>query len=89
MKKFITSILSLLYVLLLGIPTPKHSLHKQPNKSDFTRALNQWIERNFYIIALASIVFLLIAFVFVCFAICGISAVESGGMRNFINGGIL
>ena len=26
-------------------------------------------------------------FIMLCFAICGISAVESGGMRNFVNGG--
>ena len=30
-----------------------------------------------------------VLFIILCFAICGISAVESGGMRNFINGGSL
>ena len=29
-----------------------------------------------------------VLFIILCFAICGISAVESGGMRNFINGGV-
>ena len=28
-----------------------------------------------------------VLFIILCFAICGISAVESGGMRNFIHGG--
>ena len=28
-----------------------------------------------------------VLFIILCFAICGISAVESGGMRNFVNGG--
>ena len=80
--KFITSLLSLLYVLLVGTPQPKHSLHKQPTKSDFYRNLNFWIQRNFYIIALVSIIVLLIGFVVVCFAICGVSAVESGIQYN-------
>lgn len=29
-----------------------------------------------------------VLFIVLCFAICGISAVESGGMRNFVNGGV-
>jgi predicted RND superfamily exporter protein len=87
--KFITSLINFLLVLLIGIPTPKNSLHKKPTKDDFYRAFNCWIQRNFYIIALASIIFLLICFVIFCFWIVGVSAVESGGMRNFINGGML
>lgn len=29
-----------------------------------------------------------VLFLVLCFAICGISAVESGMLRNFINGGV-
>lgn len=79
---FITSILSQLMILLVGTPQPKYSLHKQPTKEDFTRNLNCWIQRNFYIICILAILFLLLAFVFVCFAIVGVSAVESGTVYN-------
>ena len=47
---FITSILSLLWILIVGTPQPKHSLYKQPTRDD---------------------------------------SVESGTMRNFINGGVI
>ena len=53
-------------------------LHKQATREDYLRTLNCWIQRNFYILALASIIFLLIMFVIVCYLICGVSAVESG-----------
>jgi hypothetical protein len=76
--------------LLLGNPTTsKVRLAKKPTREDHIRSLNCWIERNFYLIVLACMIFLLIAFVLVCFAIVGVSSVESGGMRNFVNGGLL
>ena len=76
--------------LLLGNPTAgKVRLQKKPTRDDHIRTINCWIERHFYIICLAAIVLLLVAFVMVCFAIVGVSSVESGGMRNFVNGGLL
>lgn len=77
-KHFITSILSLLSVLLVGTSTSKNSLHKKPTYEDKRKALNSWVQMNFGIIALAAVVFLLIIFVFVCFLLVGVSATESG-----------
>ena len=77
-KHFITSILSILSVLLVGTPPAKNSLHRQPTREDRRKAINCWIQMNFGIIALAVIVFLLIIFVFVCFLLVGVSATESG-----------
>ena len=82
MIKGIVSILSLLWILLVGTPQPKHSLYKQPTREDFSRNLNCWIQRNFYIIALAAILTLLVSFVIFMFWLCGVSAVESGNYYN-------
>ena len=82
------SFLRLLQVLILGNRNvPKHDLRKRKTTSDAMKSLNSFIERNFPIICLASILFLLIVFVIVCYALVGVSAVESGAMRNFVNGG--
>lgn len=87
MFKFITSFLSLLYVLLVGTSTnDKVRLAKKPTKEDHMRNLNCWIQRNFYIIALAAILILLIIFAIVCFMIVGVSAVESGNYYNHLGG---
>ena len=83
MIKIFYSFLSLLWVLLVGTPNqPKHDLRKQPKKEDINRKINLWIERNFGLIALATIVFLLILFVLMCFWLVGVSAVESGIQYN-------
>ena len=85
MIKGIISTLSLLWILLAGTPTnAKHSLYKQPTREDFSRNLNYWIQRNFYIIALAAILILLILFVIVCFWGVGVSTLESGNYYNHI-----
>ena len=47
-----------------------------------------WAIAHAYILMPVSIIILLLLFVGLCFAICGVSAVESGGMRNFIAGGV-
>ena len=79
------SFLRLLQVLILGNKNvPKHDLRKRKTTSDAMKSLNSFIERNFYIICLASILFLLIMFVIVCYAIVGVSAVESGTVYNHI-----
>ena len=83
---FITTILS----LLLGTNTAaKHSLYKEPTKEDFTKKLNCWVYRNFYIIVLVILVAVFVTFIFTCFAIVGLSATESGMLRNFVNGGVI
>ena len=76
--KFLTTILS----LLLGTPTAKHDLRKKPTRQDLSKTLNCWIQRNFYIIALIFLIILMIMFVWVCFAIVGVSATESGTVYN-------
>lgn len=62
-------------------------LNKKSTREDYRREINYWVTRNFGIIAIIAIVFLLIVFLMVCFTIVGVSAVESGAMRNFLNGG--
>jgi len=80
------SFLRLLQVLILGNRNvPKHDLRKRKTTSDAMKSLNSFIERNFYIICLASILFLLIMFVIVCYAIVGVSATESGIQYNQFN----
>ena len=87
MIKGIISILSLLWILLVGTPSnAKHSLYKQPTREDFSRNLNCWIQRNFYIIALAAILTLLVSFVLFMFWCVGVSAVESGNYYNHMGG---
>ena len=95
MIRSIISTLSLIRILLVGTPTPDKStilnkkMSKQEKRTYMKVRFNLWIERNFGFIALAAILILLLLFVVVCFWIVGVSAVESGGMRNFINGGIV
>ena len=86
MIKGIVSILSLLWILLVGTPQPKHSLYKQPTRDDFKKEVNYWIARNWNFIALAAILILLISFVLFMFWICGVSAVESGNYYNHFGG---
>lgn len=91
----IISTLSFLWILLVGTPTESKSTilnKKLSNKEKRIRMkvrFNFWIERNFGFIALAAILILLIIFVVMCFWIVGVSATESGTMRNFINGGVI
>ena len=95
MIKGIVSFLSLLYVLLVGTPTPNKSrilnrkLTPKEKRVYYKVKINLWIERNFGLIALAAILILLMIFVVMCFWIVGVSATESGAMRNFINGGVI
>lgn len=77
-------------ILLVGNSNnPVNDLRRKPTREDYLRTLNCWVERNFYIICLAAILFLLLIFCILCFLIVGVSATESGAMRNFINGGVL
>ena len=79
-----------LYLLIFGDANrPVNDLHKKSTMNDKLLKWNGIFGQYFYIICIAAIILCLIGFVAVCFHICGISAVESGGMRNFVNGGFI
>lgn len=87
----ITSIILSLLMLLIGTQTDgaKNSLHKKPTPEDQMKAFNGWIQKYFYIICLAFLIAVFVTFILTCFYACGLSATESGMMRNFINGGVI
>lgn len=60
----------------------KYDLHKKPCKEDYIQELRVWLTMNFSFIALAAIIGLIVFFVWFCFFITGISAVESGMLYN-------
>lgn len=78
-----------LYLLLFGdAHQPVHDLRSKKHKrEDLRRNLNCFIAKNFYIIVLAILLLCFITFVVSCFLFVGISATESGMLRNFVNGG--
>lgn len=88
MIKGIISTLSLLWILLVGTPTPNKSkvlnkkMTNQEKRIYYKVKINLWIERNFGLIALAAIIILLIIFVVMCYWIVGVSATESGTVYN-------
>ena len=51
--------------------------------------IEAWILSHAPLLLVLFLIMGVVLFIILCFAICGISAVESGGMRNFINGGSL
>lgn len=66
--------------LLFGtMNVPKHDLRKKPT---FKESFYSFLERNFVLFAYLAVIFLLIMFVVVCYAIVGISATESGVTYN-------
>ena len=88
--KYINLLITTILSLLLGTNTSaKHSLYKEPTRDDFRKEFNYWYARNFNFIALAVLAIVFVAFILFCFIICGVSATESGMMRNFINGGVI
>jgi len=60
-------------------------LQKKPTREDYQKEINYWVTRNFGIIAIVTVIFLLIVFVIVCFAIVGVSATDSGVVYNHFN----
>ena len=75
----------LIFLTFLGFKTgPVNDLRKQPTREDYMRSLNCWVQRNFGIVALTTIIILLIVFIIVCSAIVGVSAVESGNYHNHL-----
>ena len=73
-----------LLILLFGTSknVPKHDLRKKPTSDDAMKSLNEFLQRNFYIICVLAIIFLLIVFCTVCYMLVGVSAVESGTVYN-------
>ena len=57
-------------------------LQKPKSKTTVTEYINRFVERNFYLIVLLTILFLLTVFVLCCFAIVGMSATDSGMTYN-------
>ena len=76
--------LRLLQVLIYGTrPVPKHDLRKKTPMSDIFR---EFLQMNFYYIALAAIVFFLIMFVIICFYITGTAVLYTVWRPSFNNG---
>ncbi len=90
--QILMSFLRLLQFLLVGLQfllvgnqdVPKYDLRKKPTSDDAMKGLNEFLQRNFYIICVLAIIFLLIMFVICCYMIVGMSAVESGVTYNHI-----
>ena len=51
--------------------------------------IERWVLAHLTLCITVGIIVMSILFVLGCFAICGVSATESGAMRNFVNGGTL
>lgn len=53
-----------------------------------TEKIDDFALSHAHIILPLAIIILLALFIGLCFAICGVSAVESGMMKNFLSGGV-
>ena len=73
-----------IFILLFGTSrnVPKHDLRKKPTSDDAIMSLNMFLQKNFYIICVLAIIFLIIVFVIICYMLVGVSAVESGAVYN-------
>lgn len=91
MFKFITSLLSLLQILLVGTSVPKKStilnkkLTNQEKRKQSKERMNQWIQLNFNFIALAAILIVIVSFLLFLVWSAGVSTVESGAVYNHMN----
>ena len=65
-------------------PKAKHDLRK---KKTIKEQLYEFLEDNFIVFAYIIIIIAICVLIWVAIWMCGVSAVESGAMRNFINGG--
>lgn len=71
-----------LLILLFGQKQrPVHDLRKQEQKS-LSEGLGEWVQMNYTLFALVLIPVLLVLFILLCYAICGVSATESGAVYN-------
>ena len=81
-------------ILLFGMPNKNKSnvLNKKVSREEYLQKkymkFNHWILLHFPMISLTAILILLIIGVLTCYYF-GISCVESGSLRNFINWGVL
>ena len=61
-------------------------LQKQASKEDICKELYDLIARNFDFIALVVVLICIIVFIYACFSLTGVSAVESGNYYNHLTG---
>ena len=84
--------LQFLQVLMHGMPNSKSNiLNKKVSREEYImQILTQFLQRILIkyapIIKLSAMIMILILIIIICFKL-GISCVESGALRNFINGG--
>lgn len=62
-------------------------LHKKSTREDHLRNFNFWVQKYFYVICFVVLVICVLSLIGVAFA-TGFSAVESGGLRNFLIRGV-
>lgn len=62
-------------------------LHKKSTREDHLRNFNFWVQKYFYVICFVVLVICVLSLIGVAF-VTGFSAVESGGMRNFLIRGV-
>ena len=72
-----------------GVNDSKARLHKEETPKDMSLKIYNCYAQHYKIVNIFAIIILLILFCEICFLIVGVSAVESGNLRNFINGGYL
>jgi hypothetical protein len=72
----------ILSLFALDADDGKARLQKQPTKEYYFKSFECWIQRHFTILCFIMIVFLLVFFIWLCFAIVGVSAVDSGVTYN-------
>ena len=84
--KIITSIIKFLLVLLVGTQkNEKARLQKQQEESMLTslfEKIEAFLMRHASFFLAISLIVLMALFIFLCYAICGISATESGTLYN-------
>lgn len=56
-------------------------------KEDISDKIEAWAYAHALLLFALFLIMGVVLFIMLCFAVCGISSVESGGMRNFVNGG--
>jgi len=78
----------IMLISLLGLQenVPVHDLRKQPDNLDFKQKINCWVNNHLWLLGVVIFIVGLFLFVWFCFWICGLAAVESGMMRNFLGG---
>ncbi len=83
----IRAFIQMLIVLLVGTKNvqPVHDLRKKPTREDHLKTINCTVKKYKYIFLALFFIAILVAFVWVCFAVVGTSAVESGAVYNHMD----